>query len=136
MATVDCREFDNTLKNIDARRREVNILNETGKRRLSQIAEEERSIAREIVRLASNLTFLDRLRPRGGRRLSDDLGDAHRLLSFEDARRKIAELEERKRELDREAAEIRQKLSSVDSRLTELRREELASRRLAQEAGC
>jgi chromosome segregation ATPase len=121
MATIDCREFDRTLRQIDRDRRAVRDEAEAGKARLSEIASEIRSIDREIARLASNLMFLERLRSRSGRRLSDDLGDAHRLLSFEDARRKIAELEERKRELEREAAEIRRKLANVDSRLTDLR---------------
>lgn len=134
MANIDCSRFIDTQAEIQERRREVNILNQDGKRRLSQIAAEERAITREITRLTSN--FLDRVRPRGGRRLSDDLGDAHRLLSFEDARRRIGELQSRKRELEAEAAAIRSKLSQVDRRLTDLRNEELTNRRLARGAGC
>jgi hypothetical protein len=136
MVSIDCGRFDRVRKDIDEKRREVNLLNENGKRHLLQIAEEDRAITREIGRLASNLTFLERLRPRGGRRPSDDLGDAQRLLSFEDARRKLEELQSRKHELAVEAWEIRLQLDQVERRLTDLRNEELTNRRLAQEAGC
>lgn len=59
MANIDCSRFIDTQEEIQERRREVNILNQDGKRRLSQIAAEERAITREITRLISNLTFLE-----------------------------------------------------------------------------